>query len=114
VKSPAGNVYMTSAGLCSGGGGADCDDFFTITAGASDRTVKVTLTWNNSEAATGDLDILWCNADCSAYVGNFDGAGSSKPEVSTVTIPAGETWHLWINNYSQTATQWSNIKVTLQ
>jgi len=114
VKSANGNVYMTSAGLCSGGGGADCDDFFTITAGASDRTVKVTLTWNNSEAATGDLDILWCNADCSAYVGNFDGAGSSKPEVSTVTIPAGETWHLWINNYSQTATQWSNIKVTLQ
>lgn len=115
VMSPAGNIYMTSVGLCSGGVGADCDDFFTITAGATDRTVTATLTWvSSTTTVAGDFDILWCNADCSAYVGNFDGAGSSKPEVSTVTIPAGATWHLWINNYSQTAPRFSNVKVNLK
>jgi hypothetical protein len=98
--------------LCSGGAGADCDDFFTITAGATSRTVTATLTWTNSAGATGDLDILWCNAACSAYTGNFNGAGSAKPEVSTVTIPANTTWRVWINNYSQTAVQYTNAKVT--
>lgn len=114
VKSPGSSIYMTSAGLCAGGVGADCDDFFTIKTGASPRTVTVTLTWNNSAAATGDMDILWCDSACANYVGNFDGAGSAKPEVSKVTIPANTTWRLWINNYAQTATQYSNVKVTLQ
>jgi hypothetical protein len=114
VMSESGNIYTVTAGACAGGGGADCDDFFTITAGATDREVTVTLTWVNSAAATGDLDILWCDEACAAYVGNFDGAGSSKPEVSTVTIPANTTWRLWINNYAQAAGQFSNVRITLQ
>jgi hypothetical protein len=112
VKSPARNIYSATSGLCSGGVGADCDDFFTITAGATARTVTATLTWTNSAGVAGDLDILWCNADCSAYTGNFNGAGSAKPEVSTVTIPANTTWRFWINNYAQTAAQYTNAKVT--
>jgi hypothetical protein len=114
VKSATGRIYVVQNGLCSGGGGADCDDFFTISAGASPRTVTVNLTWVNSAGVAGDLDILWVDADFTEYVGNFDGAGSAKPEVSKVTIPANTTWRLWINNYSQTAAQFSNVRITLQ
>jgi hypothetical protein len=114
VMSPRGNIYVASSGACATGGGADCDDFFTITGGAAGRTVTVTLDWINSAGAVGDMDILWTDENFTAYVGNFDGAGSAKPEVSTVTIPAGTTWRLWINNYTQGATEFSQVRVNLQ
>jgi hypothetical protein len=112
VKSPGGHIYIVNSGACAGGVGADCDDFFTISAGATDRTVTVTVNWVNSAGVAGDLDILWVDEGFTGYVGNFDGAGSAKPEVSKVTIPANTTWRLWINNYSQTATQFSNARVS--
>jgi len=113
VRSPGRHIYLVNAGTCTGGSGANCDDFFTISAGASPRTVTATLTWNNNTNSTGDLDILWCDAPCAAFTGNFDGAGSAKPEVSTVTIPANTTWRLWINNFSQTAANFTNARLTL-
>lgn len=73
----------------------DVDNFYTLTL-AGTTTFTVTLDWAASYGA--DLDILFCNAACSAFVGNFDGASTANPEVSTVTLPAG-TYNLWINNF---------------
>lgn len=71
----------------------EVDNFYTITLSGS-TTFTVSVGW-----ATGaDLDILWCDDGCAAFVGNFDGAGSSNPEVSQVTLGAG-TYNLWVNNF---------------
>ena len=93
-----GNHYITLSGTCDSGvptkGADDCDDLYQIhnTTG-SPISVTVTLSWFTD----ADIDILWCNADCSGFVGNFNGATSANPETSTVSIPAGATWNLWLN-----------------
>jgi hypothetical protein len=92
-----GDYFVIMHGTCTGGSvtdpGDDCDEFFKITTGAAPATVSVQLDWFTGS----DVDILWCDATCSSFVGNFDGATSANPEKSTVTIPAGTTWNLWIN-----------------
>ena len=93
-----GDYYIVNHGTCTGGSatspGDDCDAFFNVTnALARPDTITVQLDWLSG----ADNDILWCNATCSAFVGNFDGASTSNPETSTVIIPAGAHWNLWIN-----------------
>jgi len=93
-----GDYFVVNHGTCSGGGatdpGDDCDAFFNITnALARPDTITVQLDWFGG----ADNDILWCDAACGAFVGNFDGASTSNPESSTVIIPAGAHWNLWIN-----------------
>jgi hypothetical protein len=97
-----GDYFLVMHGTCKDGvvtdPGDDCDDFFTITnAGAVPDTMTVRLDWFDTPA---DVDILWCNAACSAFVGNFAGATGSNPENSTVFVPAGVTWRLYINLFA--------------
>jgi hypothetical protein len=70
------------------------DKFYTFTLAAS-TTFTVHLEWEGD----ADLDILFCNAGCSAFVGNFAGATGANPERSTVTLAAG-TYNLYINNFT--------------
>ncbi len=84
------------------------DNFYTITLGAT-TTFSVTLGWNTA----ADLDILWCDAGCNNFVGNFDGAGSSNPEASTVTLPAG-SYNLWINNFDDHGEPAHIYKITVR
>jgi len=70
------------------------DKFYTFTLGAT-TTFTVHLEWEGD----ADIDILYCNAGCSAFVGNFAGATGANPERSTVTLPAG-TYNLYINNFT--------------
>lgn len=93
-----GDYYVVNHGTCKNGGatdpGDDCDAFFNITNSlARADTITVQLDWLSG----ADNDILWCDATCGAFVGNFDGATTSNPEMSTVIIPAGAHWNLWIN-----------------
>jgi hypothetical protein len=70
------------------------DRFFTITL-AAQTTFTVVLDWPGS----ADVDLLFCNAACSAFVGNFAGATGANPETSTVTLAAG-TYNIYINNFT--------------
>jgi hypothetical protein len=93
-----GDYYVVNHGTCTGGAatspGDDCDAFFNVTnALARPDTITVQLDWLSG----ADNDILWCDATCGAFVGNFDGASTNNPESSTVIIPAGAHWNLWIN-----------------
>jgi hypothetical protein len=98
-----GDYYVVLSGVCTdgvAGPGEDCDDFFKVTnSTAAARSVTVRADW----LTASDVDILWCkNATCSG-AGNVvtgGGATSANPEISTVTIPAGATWYLWINNFA--------------
>lgn len=96
-----GDYFVVMHGACPDGvptdPGDDCDDFFTITnAGAVPDTMTVRLDWFDG----ADVDILWCNSGCTAFVGNFAGATGANPENSTVFVPAGTTWRLWVNLFA--------------
>lgn len=99
--SASGDYFITLHGDCDTPPGGipsspsdDCDDFFTITnATAAPISVSVRAEWHEG----GDVDILWCNAACTAFVGNFTGATTANPENSTVTVPAATTFRLYMN-----------------
>ncbi len=69
--------------------------FFTV-APATDLRLAVALDWQNSD----DLDIVWKDSLFAVLVGNIDGATLSNPEASTVDVPGGVTWRLWLNWFS--------------
>jgi hypothetical protein len=73
----------------------DENDFFAITAGASPLTVTVTASWFTA----ADVDILWADTGGND-LGFYGGATSANPEKSTVTIPAGTTYLIWLNLYA--------------
>ena len=93
-----GDYYIVGHGTCKNGSatdpGDDCDAFFNITnsLGRPD-TITVQADWFGG----ADNDILWCDATCGTLFNLFDGATTSNPEKSTVIIPAGAHWNLWIN-----------------
>jgi hypothetical protein len=91
---PATTATVTDT-IFDGFAGGEVDNFYTLTL-AAPTTFTVTLDWSAGYAA--DLDILYCNAGCTALVGNTNGATVANPEVSTVTLAAG-TYNLWINNF---------------
>ena len=102
-----GDYYIVLSGVCKDGSVTlptdDCDDFFSVTNGlARPDTISVRLDW----ASGPDLDILWCKVVTCSGTGNVisgGGATTSDPENSTVIIPAGATWYLWINLFDSTA-----------
>ncbi len=68
--------------------------FYTLAPGV-DMGVRVSV-----EFQTGaDLDVYWTDQSFSFNVGNFDGAGTSPFEMSTVTVPGGLTWRLHFNKW---------------
>jgi hypothetical protein len=96
-----GDYYIFPHGVCDGGAatspGDDCDDFFAVTNPSATDTLaaKVQLDWFTGS----DVDILWCrNAGCTS-VTTGGGATTANPEKSSVKIPPGATWYLWINLY---------------
>lgn len=101
VISANGDYYVVMHGTCTDGAptdpGDDCNDFFTITnAGGVPDTMTVRLDWFDA----ADVDILWRNSGNTAFVGNFAGATGANPEESTVFVPAGTTWRLWVNLFA--------------
>ncbi|HEV8263517.1 MAG TPA: hypothetical protein VGQ06_01110 [Gemmatimonadales bacterium] len=107
-----GAYFIVMSGTCPGGVGIDCDDFFTITNNLTrPDTISVNVQWVGAPSSGADIDVLWCNAACSAIVGNFDGATVANPEASTVIIPASTTWRLWINLFDPHGTTHSLARV---
>ncbi len=80
----------------------DTDDFFAFTLTAA-RTVRLQLEFagNGSDgtAANPDLDLLVCNAACSAWVSSA-GATSANPEKATLTNQAAGTYNIYVNGYA--------------
>jgi alpha-tubulin suppressor-like RCC1 family protein len=70
------------------------DHFYTLAPGA-DMGVRVSMEFQTN----ADLDVTWTDQSFSFNVGNFDGAGTSPFEMSTVTVPSGLTWRLWFNKW---------------
>jgi len=99
-----GDYYIVMHGTCTDGvvtdPGDDCDDFFAVTnPGGVEDTMSVNAAWFDG----ADVDILWCkNATCSGPGNVITGGGatSANPENSTVRIPAGATWYLWLNYFA--------------
>lgn len=87
----AGNSAVLFDGFATG----ETDNFYSFTLAAT-TTFTVTLSWGTA----ADVDILWCDAGCNNFVGNFDGASTANPEVSQVTLPAG-TYNLWLNQFAE-------------
>lgn len=80
------------------------DQFYKIVT-----TGSVTFTGTLSWPAGPDVDILWCNAACSGFVGNFAGATGANPENSTVTFAAGTNF-FWANLYAGAAPAWIRVR----
>lgn len=81
---------------------ASIGDVFWLINPASDLDVTVTAAWTTPGV---DADILWTDAGYNDYVGNFDGASSANPEMSSVTVPGGiGGWLLWLDLYDGPAT----------
>jgi len=80
----------------------DTDDFFAFTLAAT-RTVRMQLQFagngNDGTADNPDLDLLVCNAACSAWV-NTSGATGAQPENATLTNQAAGTYNIYVNGYS--------------
>jgi hypothetical protein len=86
----------------------ESDHWLTL-APSSDLTVTVRLRWET----VADLDILWTNEDATAWTGNFNGATASMPEESTVTIPGGTTYRLWLDLYDSQGASPTLAQVTI-
>ena len=94
-----GDYFMVLHGTCTGGSvtdpGDDCDDFSRVANPSATDTLfaKVQLDWFTGS----DVDILWCRNVICTSVTSGGGATSNNPEKSSVKIPPGATWYLWIN-----------------
>lgn len=92
-------------------------NFFTITAGATDLNLTVTMDWDAPGATTGDMDLYLCANACTSG-GDFgsDGYGaasSAKPESEDITIPAGTTMHLMMVRYAAGVSAGDLIRVNV-
>jgi hypothetical protein len=81
------------------------DQFYGIQVTGASATIAARLSW----PAGPDVDILWCNAACSAFVGNFSGATGANPENSTVTFTTGMN-NFWVNLYAGAPPAWIRIR----
>ena len=92
-----GDYYAVLSGGCVNGvGGADCDDFFQITNnGGTDRAVTVNMAWFT--AADIDGFGLDPTLDFCTYDGGCPAATGANPEQFTMTVPAGQTWVIYLN-----------------
>lgn len=97
-----GDYFVVLSGGCAnGGGGTDCDDWFKITNnGGATATVAINAAW----LAGPDIDILLGSDpdlitafDCEDGCG---GATGANPENTSIDVPAGATYYLWLNLFS--------------
>jgi hypothetical protein len=99
-----GDYFVVLSGACAngaGGGGTDCDDFFKITNnGGAPATVTINVAW----LAGADIDVLLgsdpvglVNFDCDDGCG---GATGANPENTSISVPAGATYYLWLNLFA--------------
>lgn len=94
------------------GAAAGTDDYSKFAPVAA-LPLTVTAQWQPVGSAVDDVDILWCDATCGAYVGNFDGASSNNPEQTSVTVPAATTWLLFFDAYDLGPTGEVTVRVTI-
>lgn len=100
-----GDYYIVLHGACSGGaGGTDCDDWFRIrnTGGATADSVAINVTWFTE----ADVDVLLGSNAQDVFDFVCDGpplddgcigATGDNPENTYIDLPAGATYHLWLN-----------------
>ena len=102
VINASGDYYVIFRGACANGtGGADCDDWFKITnPGGAPASVTVNVAW----LAGPDIDVLLgsdpdgvFNFDCEDGCG---GATGANPENTSISVPAGATYYLWVNMFA--------------
>lgn len=97
-----GDYFVVLFGGCvppfgTGSGGADCDDFFQITnTGGSPATVTVNIRWIPVGA---DIDAYGLDPtfDFCTFDGGCAAATGANPEQFSMTIPAGQTWFIYLN-----------------
>lgn len=95
-----GDYYFILHGTCEdagngiGEGGANCDDFFTITnPSGSDASVTLEVGWFGG----ADVDFYVVDDTFSSFIVlRFT---TNNPELATITIPANTTYIIWINMY---------------
>lgn len=83
------------------GVGTDADDFFAFTlATAVTVTIRLDMGGTGAGGATNpDVDLLVCNASCSAFPFGFAGATAGNPENHTINnMPAG-TYNIYVNGW---------------
>lgn len=89
---PLALPYVSFVSLTSAGARIDTVDFFTITP-ASPLTITARLDWIDPV----DLDLRWRTCSPFTTTGNAAGATlTNNPEVTSVTIPAGQCWVLLV------------------
>jgi hypothetical protein len=92
-----GDYYVVLSGACNNGvGGADCDDFFGV---ANSSGAPVTITVNTAWFTAADIDAYGLDPtfDFCTYDGGCVAATGANPEAFSMTIPAGETWYIYLN-----------------
>jgi hypothetical protein len=101
-----GDYFVVVSGACVngvGGAGTDCDDFFKVTnSGGAPATITVNVAW-----LTGpDIDAYGLDPtfDFCTYDDGCAAATGANPEQFEMTIPAGETWFIYINLWAPAGT----------
>lgn len=110
ITSDGDFFVVVSGGCASGVGGTDCDDFFQITnSGGSDAAVTVNAAW----LAGPDVDIYGLDPtfDFCTFDDGCAGATGANPESFTMTIPAGETWFIYVNLWAPAGTPSTVVRV---
>jgi len=86
----------------------DHRDHVVTVAPSAALPLTVTLDWQTGE----DLDIYWMDQAGQNFVGNFDGATLANPEQTSLTVPAGETWRLRFNKFSNGSSSLARVTIT--
>lgn len=88
--------------------GEPIDYFYQFTLAAPD-TLTFTVEW----VGDSDVDMLNCNAACSAFVGGFGAATGANPETYTVIFSAAGTFNLLIEQFDDHDDPAHLFKVTI-
>jgi hypothetical protein len=108
-----GDYFVVVSGSCvsgAGGGGTDCDDFFKVTnTGGAPAAITVNMAWLAGPDIDGyglDPTFDFCTYDdgCAAATG-------ANPEQFIMTIPAGETWFIYVNLWDPVGTASTVVRV---
>ncbi len=86
------------------------DQFYGITLAAAPVTLAVRLSWPGGS----DVDMLFCNAACTAFAPTpavFGGATGANPENATVPYTMAGAYNLWINLYDGAPPGWMRVRI---
>ena len=99
-----GDYFVVLSGACAdgaGGAGTDCDDFFKIANnGGAPATVTINVAWiagPDIDVRLGSDPVGLVNLDCDDGCG---GATGVNPENTSLSVPAGATYYLWLNLFA--------------